>query len=303
MKGRILKAISTMLVICLSTVMLMPSPSLASQKVNNSTSFIKDGLLYEEKFEDSEKNNIILKVEKYNKELEVKTYVNNHQLDSAKRKILADGTLDENIQYVKYSQKGDDLQTNNVQTFKAKDFLDMSESNLNSGLNVNNELLDDSRSVLSEQPSYPYIKGEYSSAWGYWGYLYGENTNTSSKEKSFYFDPYTSISIIVSVLVGAGVSFFTGFTVYALASALGTSIVSGVITSVLTGKASQTIKRWDYEVFVELTKSLVGRIDYITTKTYNSGGYLTGTYSDVQANGPYKNESEIIQYGIYSYAI
>lgn len=305
MRKRILKAISVMLIMCLSAV-TTSSQVLASQEISNANNSInriissKDGILYEEKFEDSQKNNIHVTIEKTGKTLEVKTYVNDIQLDSAKRTILPNGSLDDTIQYVKYSQNGNNLQTNQVKTFNAKELLEKSKAN--SEMGTNKEALVDSTYVI-QSASYPYIKSEYSSAWGYWGDLYGKNTDTSTVGVPIYFDPYTSISVIVSFLIGVGIMFYTGFTITGLLLDLGAAFASGFITSLLTGTVYQTTRHWDYEVYVQQTLSLVAWIDYITTVTYNSGGYQTGEYYDIESSGPYDNESEAIQYGIYIYAV
>lgn len=283
---KVLKKISTILMICLSMLMIT-SPSIAAQRVNYDSLF-EEGIFYKENFEDSQGNNIRLTIEKKGDELKAKTFVNDVLMDSAKRKILPDGSLDK---YIYHSKNG------------SKEIHKINVNNLiksNSASYVK-ETSNDLPSIQSDSPSYPYITSEYSSAYGYRGYLYGEETSNTTENESFYFDTGTALTTISLALAGFWVN--QGFSVTMLLVSLGVQVYQDSILSPAVGEIVQERSRWDYEVFVEDTLSLVAYITDITTKVYDERDRLKEVFYDKETGGPYENRSDIIHHGIYVYAV
>jgi hypothetical protein len=302
MKKTIKKLIATMLSIAIvlttfSSVSSAIKLDYDTTQINLSWQEKNEGIIYEEKFYDMEGDEINVIAEKQENEFIVKTYVNDQLVDSATREILSNGFLDDNIVYVKYYNESgknslDNIQIQDTKILNVNDYLD----------GETGESITDN-STSSRSASYPFIKSRYNSTWGHRGYLYGENVDTKTNNKNFYFGADTSVSIIVSTIVGGGVLFFTGFTVAGLAKAFGSSIVSSLLTTAITGYAVQTTEYWEYEVYVLGEYTLYGEINYVATNTYNNDGYLTGEFEDVEVGGPYEDENGLIDYGVYMYVI
>lgn len=84
---------------------------------------------------------------------------------------------------------------------------------------------------------------------------------------------------------------------------LGVQVYQDSILSPAVGEIVQERSRWDYEVFVEDTLSLVAYITDITTKVYDERDRLKEVFYDKETGGPYENRSDIIHHGIYVYAV
>lgn len=289
--------------VTLSVIILMMTslPTLATtniplNEINVSLKSKDDGTIYKESFIDEEGKETLVKAQIDEKQLVVKTFIDGKLIDSTRRKILSNGSFDNQMEYSKYENldvsktSSENIIKTNTQILDVNNFIEKSTSN---------DSIKSSRSA-----SYPYIKSKYNSGWGYTGSLYGEQVDTEENKTRFNFGENTAVSVIVSTLVGAGILLGTGgLTVASLVEAFGGSVISGFITTYIFGYVKQEIEEWEYEVYVLGEYVLYGEINYIYAETYNNDNYLTGEFEDIETGGPYDNEDELIDYGVYNYVI
>lgn len=293
----VLKIISTTLIFCM--VFFLATYSYASDTkstINKSEPEIKfstEGLhetIYVEEFKDDAGNDMKVKISYEGDLLVSSTFINGNLSDTTSRKILSDGTLDKNMEV--------NLIEKDVQKMLNVDDFVVTKERQGESISLFSESIEDV--ILSSTPSYPFRWSEYSSAWGYRGYLYGQSSNFT-EQTYFYFSSGTLVSTIASSLA----TFLIGgvYTVAALCAAIGVGIVFGVINNVLEGGIEQYVNRWDNEVFVQNTLTLVGWYDSVRTDVYNKSGVLVDTVWASRSSGPYNNGSDMIHHGIYLYVL
>lgn len=269
---------------CSMMVMMMSSIEVHAQK-NTSLESQKSNMIYTEEFTDDSGEKTNIEIYDNNKEVIVKTYVNENLVNSATIQKLMDGELSNKIVSNKYDKAGKKIVE--TQEYMTDDIVKEQQTEY-----VNN----------LTRASYSYLEQQYLSRYMSYATLYGYNDNYT-RDKLIYVNAWSPISVVIGVLYG----FFTGgsFTVYSLINTLGGTVVSGLITDTLDGSITQNVSRWNYQCYIRdaspnAPNELAGQgfISNITTKVYNTNGSYK-TYYDVESSGSYKTRQEFIDMSAY----
>lgn len=151
--------------------------------------------------------------------------------------------------------------------------------------------------AYSPPPSYSLYQERYSSAWGEWGYLYGEASITRGPTTTIQFGAGTAVSTVLS-LIGA---IYTGG-ISAILQVLGATIVGSAIDTAISGSVHSRTTRFDLEVISQGELGLRTYTEEVDSQVTNN---YTGAISweELTTRGDTRTRNEIIDAGIYNVVI